>query len=161
MRGPRTSVLRLRLPHSAVSRNNFSVSLSMLACGRSSRHSASNLSVIISLLTRDDISKLWQFLAFSVLKRKGEEWFMIPRCFGPSQTMPRSECTRCSPGCATRAVHHGARSVRLRNWNRFAAAPQFVAGSPLPPHQSAAAVPRDELQAAPPDIVPAMHSSSS
>lgn len=162
MREPETSALRLRLPNSAVSRNNFSVSLSMLACRRSSCHSLSNLSAITSLLTREDISKLWQFLAFSVLQQKDEEWLMIPALFvGSRQTMVGVGYIPFSAGFATRAMHRRVRGARPGNWNRFAVAPQCVARSPLPLHQSAAAVPRDELQAVPPGIVPAIRSSSS
>src|ERR1700689_1403202 len=87
---------------------------------------------------------------------------MIPPHFvGPAQTMVRVGYIPSSPGFATRPMHRPARGVLPRNWNRFAVAPLCVAGSPLPPHQSAAAVPRDELQAALPGIASAMDSSSS
>jgi hypothetical protein len=87
---------------------------------------------------------------------------MIPAPFvGPGQTMVRVGYTPCSPGFVTRLMHRQAHGARPRNWNRLAVAPQGVAGSPLPPHQSAAVVARDELQAMPPGIVPAIRSSSS
>src|SRR5579863_3782084 len=119
----------MRLSTSAVSRNIVCGSLSIVAWRRSSRHCLSSFSANTSLLIRDGVSELRQFLVLKELVHKAKERFIISPHFRPSRKVLDTEtCIPCSQVSAAHAMRHRVPATPPRSRNRFASALRFVGG---------------------------------